>query len=155
MQAIKLPQNINTSGWEPSASFSSDEKMLFFTSDREGGKGGTDIYSIKKLPNGEWALPQNLGEAINTPYDEDSPYLHPDGKTLYFSSNGHNTMGGFDIFTSKWDEETQKWSVPENVGYPINTPHDDLHFSWSADGRRVYFSSIRPDCYDCCGYAQD
>lgn len=145
MQAIKLPDNINSSGWEPSASFSADEKILLFTSDRKDGLGGTDIYMVKKLPNDEWALPQNMGDIINTPYDEDSPYLHPDGKTLYFSSNGHKTMGGFDIFMSKWDAEMKMWTIPTNVGYPINTPHDDLHFSWSADGRRVYFPSVRPD----------
>ena len=145
MQAIKLPDNINSDGWEPSASFSADEKILLFSSDRKNGTGGTDIYMVKKLPNGEWALPQNMGDIINTPYDEDSPYLHPDGKTLYFSSNGHNTMGGFDIFMSKWDAELKMWTIPTNVGYPINTPHDDLHFSWSADGRRVYFPSVRPE----------
>jgi len=145
MQAIKLPENINSKSWEPSASFSADEKTLLFTSDRKDGKGGTDIYMVKKLPNGEWALPQNMGDIINTPYDEDSPYLHPDGKTLYFSSNGHNTMGGFDIFMSRWDAAMQMWTIPTNVGYPINTPHDDLHFSWSADGRRVYFPSVRPE----------
>ena len=145
MPAIKLPENINSKGWEPSASFTKDEKTLFFTSDRPDGFGGTDIYSVKKLPNGEWALPQNIGDIINTPYDEDSPYMHPDGKTLYFSSNGHNTMGGYDIFMSKWDEALKIWSIPTNVGVPINTPHDDLHFSWSADGRRVYFSSIRAE----------
>ncbi|TAH25570.1 MAG: hypothetical protein EAZ07_06475 [Cytophagales bacterium] len=145
MPAVKMSENINSSGWEPSASLSSDEKTLFFTSDRKDGKGGTDIYSIKKLPHGEWAMPQNLGDIINTPYDEDSPYLHPDGKTLYFSSNGHNTMGGYDIFKSKWDEDLKTWSIPINIGPPINTPHDDIHFSWSADGRRVFFSSIRSE----------
>jgi Tol biopolymer transport system component len=86
----------------------------------------------------------NAGPVINTPFDEDSPYMHPDGKSLYFSSNGHKTMGGFDIFVSRYSEDN-KWSIPQNIGYPLNTPHDDLHFSLTADGKRVYFSSIRPE----------
>lgn len=145
--AIQLPSSINSKGWEPSASFSADEKILYFASDREGGYGGTDIYSVKKLPHGEWALPMNMGPVINTAFNEDSPYLHPDGKTLYFSSEGHMTMGGYDIFYSKYNEQSKSWTAPENLGYPINTPHDDLHFSWTTDGRRVYFPSIRPGGY--------
>jgi tetratricopeptide (TPR) repeat protein len=143
-QATKLPETINTKAWEPSACLSADEKILYFSSNKEGGSGGTDIYMVRKLPNGDWALPMNLGTTINTSFDEDSPFIHPDGKTLYFSSNGHRTMGGYDIFVSKFDDETKQWSNPSNVGYPINTAHDDIHFSWSADARRVYFSSIRP-----------
>ncbi|MFN3402648.1 MAG: hypothetical protein ACK40G_01045 [Cytophagaceae bacterium] len=140
----KLPSHINSKGWEPSACLSSDEKLLIFSSDREDGHGGLDLYMVKKLPNGEWALPMNMGARINTHYDEDSPFLHPDGKTLYFSSNGHKSMGGMDIFVTRFDEKTQQWSVPENVGYPISTAHDDMHFSWTADGRKVFFSSVRP-----------
>ncbi|WMJ73083.1 hypothetical protein RCC89_07905 [Cytophagaceae bacterium ABcell3] len=140
---VKLPEGINSKDWEPSASFSADERTLYFTSDRKGGYGGTDIYYVKKLPNGEWAVPRNLGDKINTPFNEDSPFMHPDGKTLYFSSNGHKSMGGFDIFYSELDEETGEWSTPVNVGYPINTPHDDVYFSWSADGTTAYFSSYR------------
>lgn len=144
-QPTKLPESINSKAWEPSACLSSDERILYFASDREGGYGGTDLYMVRLLPNGDWALPMNLGDKINTPFDEDSPFIHPDGKTLYFSSSGHRTMGGFDIFVCTFDEEKKQWSHPENIGYPINTAHDDIHFSWTADGRRVYFSSIRPD----------
>lgn len=146
-EAQKLPSVINSKGWEPSASFSADEKLLYFSSDREGGYGGTDIYVVRKLPNGEWALPMNMGPVINTPYDEDAPFIHPDGKTLYFISNGHKSMGGHDIFVSKYDEEKKAWSSPVNVGYPINTAHNDLYFTWSANGKRIYFSSVRPDGY--------
>jgi Tol biopolymer transport system component len=143
----RLPDAINSRSWEPSASISADERVLYFASNRDGGFGGTDIYLIRKLPNGEWAMPMNLGPEINTPEDEDSPFIHPDGQTLYFSSKGHRTMGGFDVFVSKFNMETRKWSGPENVGYPINTAHDDIHFTWSADGKRVYFSTIRPEGY--------
>jgi hypothetical protein len=146
-EATKLPESINTKAWEPSACLSADERILYFSSNKEGGQGGTDIYMVRLLPNGEWALPMNLGNKINTPFDEDSPFMHPDGKTLYFSSTGHRTMGGFDIFVTTYNEEKKEWSRPENVGYPINTAHDDIHFTWSADGRRVYFSSIRPEGY--------
>lgn len=144
-EATKLPEVINTKAWEPSACLSADERILYFSSNKEGGLGGTDIYMVRLLPNGEWALPMNLGNKINTSFDEDSPFMHPDGKTLYFSSNGHRTMGGFDIFVTTFDDDKKEWSRPENVGYPINTAHDDIHFTWSADGRRVYFSSIRPE----------
>jgi hypothetical protein len=143
MPATKISTAINSKAWEPSACLSLDENILYFSSNRKGGLGGTDLYSARRLPNGEWAQAQSLGATINTPYDEDSPFIHPDGKTLYFSSNGHNTMGGYDIFVSTLNEETGEWSVPENVGYPINTAQDDIYFSWSADGRRCYFSSVR------------
>ncbi|HEY8402599.1 MAG TPA: hypothetical protein VIK89_15125 [Cytophagaceae bacterium] len=145
VKAEKLPEQINSKDWEPSASISPDQKILYFSSNRPGGYGGLDLYSVKKLPNGEWALPQNMGSKINTPYDEDSPFIHPDGKSLYFCSNGHKTMGGFDLFVSTFDEEKNEWSEPVNVGYPISTAHDDLNFSFSADGRRVYFSTIKND----------
>ncbi len=143
LPAAKLGTTVNSKAWEPSACLSLDENTLYFSSNRKGGMGGTDLYSAKRLPNGEWAQAQNLGATINTPYNEDSPFIHPDGKTLYFSSNGHKTMGGYDIFVSIFNEEKNEWSEPENVGYPINTAQDDIYFSWSADGRRCYFSSIR------------
>ncbi|MFL5728971.1 MAG: hypothetical protein ACJ75J_05725 [Cytophagaceae bacterium] len=142
---VKLPAQINNGAYQPSACLSEDQRVLYFVSNREGGIGGTDLYMVKKLSNGQWALPQNLGKTINTPYDEDSPYMHPDGKTLYFSSNGHKTMGGFDVFVTRFVDSTKSWSEPENVGYPISTAHDDVHFSWSADAKRIYFSSIRPE----------
>jgi len=138
---------INSKYWEPSASISADEKTLFFTSDRPGGYGGRDIYVCNLLPNGQWAAPKNMGPDINTEYDDDAPFIHPDSKTFYFSSEGHKSMGGFDIFVSKYDADKKTWGKPENVGYPINTAGDDIFFVWSADGTRGYFSSIRADSY--------
>ena len=102
-----------------------NKNMVFFVSDRDGGLGGKDLWMIKKLDNGSWSSPQNLGEPINTEYDEESPYFHSDGKTLYFSSVGHSSIGGLDIFKSELDKDLN-WSSPKNMGYPINTVNDDL-----------------------------
>lgn len=145
--ANPLPDNINSSSHELGASLSPDGRLLYFSSNRPGGYGGMDIYMVRRLPNGEWAIPMNLGSKINTPYNEDCPFIHSDGKTLYFSSMGHKTMGGYDIFKSEYAPEKLDWSKPQNVGYPISTAHDDIHFSWSPDGRKIYFSSIRDDSY--------
>lgn len=141
-----LPAAINSPGWEPSACFSLDDREIYFTSDRKGGFGGTDIYSIRKNKKGAWGKPVNLGSKINTPFNEDSPFLHPDGKTFYFSSQGHKSIGGYDVFVSKIDS-IGNWQEPVNVGYPINTPDDDVDFSISADGKRIYFSTDRPGGY--------
>lgn len=143
----KVHSHINSSSWESSASISADENIIYFTSDRKGGQGGTDIYRVKKLSSGMWAEPENLGDVINTPFNEESPFIHPDGKTLYFSSNGHKTMGGYDIFKSVFNEDLKSWSEPINIGYPINTAHDDLHFQISADGKRLFFASVREESY--------
>jgi len=142
-EPFKFPEQINTEGWEPSASFSEDERTLFFSSDRAGGYGGTDIWMVRRLPNGSWALPQNMGPKINTEYDEDSPFIHPDGKTLYFSSMGHKSMGGYDVFSSEYNDSLKLWSEARNVGYPVSTAHDDIHFTWSDDANTVFFSSYR------------
>ena len=140
----KMSGNVNTpQSWEPSASITADERILFFSSDRPGGYGGRDIYVTRKMANNEWTLPKNLGPKINTPYDEDAPFIHADGTTLYFSSKGHNSMGGFDIFTVQYNSKNDSLAGPANVGYPINTAGDDIFFVWSADGTRAYFSSIR------------
>jgi tetratricopeptide (TPR) repeat protein len=139
---VRLPEEINSEHWETHATLSEDGNTLYFVSDRPDGVGGRDIYRCKKLPTGDWSKPFNLGPPINTPYDEDAPFLHPDGKTMYFSSNGHLGMGGFDIFFSEMDEDGN-WSVPENLGYPINTVDDDVFFVTSPDGKRAYFSSER------------
>jgi outer membrane protein OmpA-like peptidoglycan-associated protein len=143
---IKLTE-LNTQYWENSATITADGKTVYFTSDRPGGYGGVDIYVSQLQDNGKWGTPQNLGPTINTPFDEDGPYIHIDSKTLFFSSRGHKTMGGFDIFSSVLDEKTNKWSAPENLGYPINTADDDIYFVWSADGTKGYFSSWRDDSY--------
>jgi outer membrane protein OmpA-like peptidoglycan-associated protein/tetratricopeptide (TPR) repeat protein len=137
---VKLNATINSKAKEPSASLSPDEKILYFVSDRKGGYGGKDIYKSEKLANGEWGPAQNLGPMINTIYDEEAPFIQADGKTLYFSSKGHVSMGGFDIFRTVFDG---KWSSPENIGYPINTSGDDIYYVVAAKGDHAYFSSLR------------
>ncbi len=147
----KLPYPINTKYWEGSASItpSINGDMIFFASNRPDGYGGKDIYLIRKLPDGKWAEPMNLGPTINTRYDEDAPFIHPDGKTLYFSSQGHKSMGGFDIFSSICTDLTRynEWTTPENIGYPINTSDHDLYFVLSASGERGYYASKKLDGY--------
>lgn len=139
-----LPDGINSRYNETHASINADKSMLFFTSDRKGGLGGLDIYMVRKLPNGKWGTPRNLGSDINTPYDEETPMIHPNGKTLFFSSEGHNTMGKFDIFYSQMNADSS-WSQPVNMGYPINTPDDDFFFVPSAAQNRAYMASARFD----------
>jgi tetratricopeptide (TPR) repeat protein len=139
---MKLGSDINTEHWETHAVISADERFLYFVSNRPGGYGGRDIWMCKKLPNGMWGLAQNLGPKINTPYDEDAPFIHPDGKQIFFSSNGHKTMGGFDIFFSDLLEDGT-WTEPTNLRHPINTTEDDVFYVTSADGKRAYLSSFR------------
>jgi len=138
---VKLPAPINTNFHESSASYSPDGKTLYFVSNRDGGLGGRDIYMAKINKKGQYENVTNLGNVINTPYDEEGVYMHPDGKTLYFSSEGHKTMGGFDIFKSVLEDG--KWSTPENIGYPINSPDDDLFFVLAASGMRGYYASVK------------
>jgi outer membrane protein OmpA-like peptidoglycan-associated protein len=134
---------VNTSAWETRAALSPDGNTLYFVSDRkEGSYGGRDIWRCVMLPNGKWSLPVNLGPTINTPEDEDAPFMHADGTTLFFSSKGHKNMGGFDIFkTTKLEDNL--WTVPQNLLAPINTPDDDIFYTQSTDGRNAYFSSVR------------
>ncbi|MBA3901433.1 MAG: PD40 domain-containing protein, partial [Bacteroidetes bacterium] len=141
----KLNFDVNSQHFETHAVMTSDQKIIYFASDRPGGHGGTDIWMCKKLPNGQWAKAQNLGPQINTKYNEDAPFIHPNGKTIFFSSDGHKTMGGYDIFYSEIQEEGN-WSSPINMGYPINTTDDDIYFVTSGDGKRGYFSSLRVNC---------
>ena len=140
----KLIADINSSYWETDASLNTSGNTIFFTSDRPGGAGedNRNIWMMKKLPTGDWAKIQPLPTSINTPYDEEGPYLHPDGKTLYFSSKGHNTMGGYDVFSAELLEDGS-WSEVTNLGYPINTTDDDVFYFPSVDGRKAYFSSFR------------
>jgi outer membrane protein OmpA-like peptidoglycan-associated protein len=139
-----LPGIINSSYREASVTITADEKTLYFVSERPGGYGGSDIYVCTKDSKGEWSRVKNLGPKINTELDEDGPFISYDAKTLYFSSEAHKGMGGFDIFKSELvDPEKNEWSEPENIGYPINTPDDDIYFSISKDGKRSYYSSVR------------
>lgn len=141
-----LESGINSKGWEPSACFSLDDERLFFSSNREGGFGGTDLYVIEKVRDGSWGKPENLGPLINTDKNEDAPYLHPDGETFYFASEGHGSVGGYDIYkTTIEDEHGLLFSAPENLGFPINTPDDDLDFHVSPNGKRVYFADNRDE----------
>lgn len=142
---VKMTERINSEFHEPSATIAPDGDDIYFTSDRPGGFGGRDLYRIRRLPSGEWSQPLNLGPTINTPYDEDAPFMHSDGTTLFFSSNGHNTMGGYDIFRSQLvDPDMNGWTKPENMGAPLNTVNDDIYFCLSEDGQTGYFSSERP-----------
>ncbi len=139
---------INSKDWETHITVSSDGNSLFFVSDRPGGMGGKDIYRCVKLPNGKWSKPLNLGPKINSKYDEDAPYLHPDGKKLFFASEGHNSMGGLDIMYSEIgvdENENMTWSTPTNLGVPINTPDDDEFYAPTVDGKHAYFSSAREE----------
>jgi hypothetical protein len=137
---------VNSNYYEPSGQFIKNENYFIFSSNQPGGFGGLDLYISKKLRNGNWGIPINLGPEINSKYDEDAPYLHPDEKTLYFSSNGHQTIGGFDIFYSTIKDSTfTNWGKPTNIGFPINSAHDDLHFTISPNGKKIYFSTVRPD----------
>lgn len=138
---VRMVEEINNyETIEPSASLSLDGKTFYFSSNREGGYGGFDLYRVKLLPNGKWSLPKNLGPIINTPYDDDAPFIHPDGQTLYFSSKGHEGMGGFDVFKAYLIDE-EEWSQPENLGYPTNTTKDDIYFVISANERHGYYAS--------------
>ena len=141
--AEKMPNKINDGFKQSSASLTFDKTTLYFTSIREGGYGGQDIYYCKRDAKDRWQEPVSLGATINTPYDEEGVYITPDGKNLYFSSKGHNSMGGFDIFKSEFIDG--KWSNPVNLGYPINTPDDDVFFTMAANGQRGYYSSKKKD----------
>ena len=135
-----LSDKINTpKSWESQPSVSPNGDILYFTSNREGGQGGLDIWYTTRLPNGEWDVPVNLGETINTRKNEKSPFLHADSHTLYFASQGHAGLGGYDIFYSKNESDT--WLEPVNIGYPINTESDEIGLFVSLNGRKAYFNS--------------
>lgn len=136
----RLNANINSTFWEGSCSVSSDGKFLYFASDRPGGVGGRDIYVSEKQKNGSWGIANNL-RAINTHYDDDAPFIHADGNTLFFSSQGHNSIGGFDIFYTNYIDGS--WTTPVNMGYPLNTTDDDRYYVINAKGDKGYFSSNR------------
>lgn len=136
---IGIEGDVNTSNWEPSACITPDGNTLYFVSNRPGGMGGRDIWTCVKLPNGKWSKATNLGPPINTEYDEDAPFIESVNDVLFFSSKGHKTMGGFDIFFA--NRSGSGWFEPQNIGYPINTVDDDLYYTTSPDGLRGYFTS--------------
>lgn len=138
--------DLNTKYWESHACLTNDGNTIYFVSDRPGGFGGRDIYRCVKLPNGMWSKALNVGPIINTEYDEDGSFMHPDGKTFFFASKGHKTMGGFDIMFSILDEDN-KFTEPFNLWHPINTPDDDVFYTTSPDGKRAYFSSAKEGGY--------
>ncbi len=138
-KAKKLNKHINTKYWESHASISADGKALYFTSDRPGGYGGLDIYVSYRDDNGDWGPAINLGKTINTKYDEETPFILNDGKTLYFSSQGHYSMGGFDVFHSK-KLDNGRWTTPLNLGYPISTVGNDLFYLPKKNGEYAFFA---------------
>ena len=140
---VKLNENINTKFWESHATISHDNKKLYFTSNRKGGIGNLDIYVSTRDSSGNWGPASNLGPVINTLYNEESPFLSQDDKTLFFSSRGHFNMGGYDIFYSTLLENGE-WSIPLNVGYPLNTTDDDVFFKPLRDGYEGYYSIDNP-----------
>jgi len=141
-QVQKLNSNINTSSSETFACTSIDEKTLYYTSNRPGSFGGFDIYKSELDASGNWGPPVNLGSNINSAFDEATPFITEDGKTLYFSSEGHFNIGGFDIFTSK--KNGDDWSKPENLGFPFNTTDDDIFFFPLKNGEVAYYSKFKP-----------
>lgn len=142
MNPVKLPASINTPDAERSVCISADKRKLFF--ERDGENRDRNIYMSELNKQGAWKTAVKLPKQINTEYNEDGIFFHPDGKTLYFSSQGHNSMGGYDIFKSELQADGS-WTEPVNLGYPINTPDDDIFFILSSDGMRGYYSSIRND----------
>ncbi len=141
-QPKPIGKPINTSYYEDCATLSPDGNTLFFISEKPGGYGNADIYSSERIDKGLWSQPVNLGPVINTAYDEGGMSMAPDGKTLFFSSTGHNSMGSYDIFKSV-KNDTGSWTEPVNLGYPINSVNTDVSFSMSADTRYAYFASNR------------
>ena len=136
---VKLPQPINSISHESSASYAPDGKTIYFVSDRSGGKGGRDIWSCQQNNDGKWGKAINLGPLVNSSEDEEAIFMHPDGKTLYFSSKRKGGIGGYDIY--KTELVKNKWSIPKNIGKPINTEGDDLFFVMEANGKVAYYSS--------------
>lgn len=139
-----ISEKINKESHEATVCLSSDNKTLYIISNNSKSIGQHDIFYSTLDRNGNWSAPINIGRPINSEYEERGVFIHPDGRTLYFSSNGHNTMGGYDIFKSVRDENGN-WSEPENLGYPINTPLDETYFTITASGRNAYYTSARPD----------
>lgn len=144
-KAINLGSSINTTNWESQPSLSSDGRSLYFVRAPKKSLGNSDIFRSDKDENGEWKTPVKLNSNINTNMDEQSVFIHPDNRTLYFSSNGHIGMGGADLYFSKWDFKTEDWGKAINLGYPINTHNDESSIMVAPDGKLAYFAAARED----------
>ncbi|MDB5262314.1 MAG: hypothetical protein JWQ14_1595, partial [Adhaeribacter sp.] len=142
-----LGNNINTRDYEGDAYITPDGKFMYYSTSHYAENGDKDIYVSERDANGDWGKPKSMGTLINSADDDDSPYLTRDGKTMYFTSRGHNSMGGYDVFVTKFDSVSRRWSRPENMGYPINTPDDDAYYRLSPDGSYAYLSSYRMGGY--------
>ena len=142
-EPIKLSERINSRFFEPSATIAADERTIYFSSNRPGGYGGKDIYRVVELPDGSWSYPVNLGPNINTPGHEDGPFISANGTELFFSSTGHNSIGGYDVYKSKLDVQRGDWGKPESLGHPVNTVFDDIYLVMEASGKVGYYSTNR------------
>ncbi|MES2396895.1 MAG: OmpA family protein [Bacteroidota bacterium] len=143
-EPVNMGEPINSPYKEPSACISPDGRTIYFVSDRKGGLGGFDIWYSTKDSAEKWGDAKNMGASVNSMEDEDGLFIHSDGKTLFFSSKGHNSMGGYDVFMSVLDQTTKVASTPINLGPSINTNEDDLYFVMEANGKTGYYSSNRP-----------
>ena len=142
---IVMPDPVNSDSVESSITISRDGKTLYFASNRPGGYGGFDLYTAYKDKDGNWVNARNLGPVVNSEYDEEGPYIDYTGRILYYSSKGKKTMGEYDIFrTGMISYKENKWTEPENLGYPINTAYNDLYFTATKDGKNGYYASVRP-----------
>jgi len=138
---------INSTYREEGACISRSKDTMYFASDRPGGYGGFDIYYSLRLPDGGWGPPINIGNSINTELDENYPNLSPDGSKLYFASQGHNSIGGFDIFYATYNAETDIWTTPRNVGYPVNNAYDNKNITFTETNRYAYISTVDRQSY--------
>lgn len=139
-----LPGEVNSGRAESHAAVSADGKTMYISSNRRGGLGEFDIYRSDLGSNGEWGIPKNLGQTINTPFNEEAPFILENGKLLFFTSEGHYNMGGFDIFYSELGPDN-RWSDPINIGYPVNTTSDNKLFMPVQEGKAGYVSKLAPD----------
>jgi Tol biopolymer transport system component len=141
---VKIPGLVNSYSWDGHCSLSPDGKTLYFSSERGGGYGGKDLYRATLLADSTWGNITNLGDSVNTQYDEDAPFIHPDGVTLYYSSMGRSSMGGYDVFRSIMSPADSSFKKIESLGYPINSTDDDIYFVIGANNKNAYYSSGRP-----------
>ena len=141
---VNMGSPVNSSAWDSQSSLSADGKTLYFASERAGGLGDRDIWKSEQQADGSWGKPVNLGPDINTSQGDQAPFIHPDGQTLYFMSNGHPGMGGFDLYISRRQADGS-WGKPQNLGYPINTKANEGAIFVSLDGAKAYFTSDKGD----------